>query len=214
MNRITVNLARRPAENLRRTRIVWGGALGVLTALLVVLASTALVGWLGTRQIQAETRGLRAQIAPLEQAAVRERAPLRDAQVRQVLDRAQMFNQLIDRKSVSWTRLFERLEEILPPGVELVSLRPMQRNGDNAVDLRLAGETLGPAIDFVRSLEAAPDFAQARIVGENEISRGETAGAPMAMGPQANAAPPRFQLEVTALYRPQNTPAPAKAVKK
>jgi Tfp pilus assembly protein PilN len=181
----------------------------VLGALFVALAATALVGWLGTRHIQAETDGLRAQIAPLEQTAVRERTPLQDSQVRQVLDRAQMFNQLIDRKSISWTRLFERLEEILPPGVELVSLRPMQRNGDNAVDLRLAGESLGPAIDFVRQLEAASDFTQARIVGENEISRTAAAAAPgAAMGAQ-----PRFQLEVTALYRPQNSPAP-KGVRK
>lgn len=207
MMRLTVNLARRPAENLRRVRVVWGGALAVLGALFVALATTALVGWLSTRHIQAETDGLRAQIAPLEQAAVRERTPLHDPQVRQVLDRAQMFNQLIARKSISWTRLFERLEEILPPGVELVSLRPMQRNGDNAVDLRLAGESLGPAIDFVRRLEASPDFTQARIVGENEISRTGAAG----MAPAA--AQPRFQLEVTALYRPQNSPAPREAKK-
>jgi Tfp pilus assembly protein PilN len=207
MMRLTVNLARRPAENLRRVRVVWGGALAVLGALFVALATTALVGWLSTRHIQAETDGLRAQIAPLEQAAVRERTPLHDPRVRQVLDRAQMFNQLIARKSISWTRLFERLEEILPPGVELVSLRPMQRNGDNAVDLRLAGESLGPAIDFVRRLEASPDFTQARIVGENEISRTGAAGASPA------AAQPRFQLEVTALYRPQNSPAPQEAKK-
>jgi hypothetical protein len=77
----------------------------------------------------------------------------------------------------------------------------MQRNGDNAVDLRLAGESLGPAIEFVRQLEAAPDFTQARIVGENEISRPVSAGAATA------GAQPRFQLEVTALYRPQNSPA-------
>ena len=201
MIRITLNLGRRPPENLRRVRLVWGGALAVLAALLLTLATVALVGWLGTRHIQAQTAALRAAMTPLQAEQERAQAPLRDSQTQAVIARAAFFNQLIDRKSVSWTRLFERLEQIVPPGVELVSLRPLARDGAQAVDVRFASETLPPAIAFVQALENSGDFAAARVERESEA-------APQALGTAAGPnTPPRFQLEVTALYRPQNAAA-------
>lgn len=203
MMRIRVNLGRRPVENLRRVRIVWGGALVILLLAFAGLALTAWLGWRGTRAIQAQTAGLRAQIAPLQLATAQTSAPLRGAGTQAIVARAQFLNQLIDRKSVSWTQLFEQLEQIQPPGVELISLRPLQRNGQNAVDLRFASETLQPAIDFVQSLETSGDFADAVVTRETEAAARTNAG-----GPRNAAAPPRFQLELNALYTP-HAPAPA-----
>jgi len=200
--RITLNLGRRPPENLRRARLVWGGAVAVLAALLLTLASVALVGWFGTRRTQAATAALRAEMAPLQAEQARALAPLRDPQTQAVLARAAFFNQLIDRKSVSWTRLFERLEQIVPPGVELVSLRPLARDGAQAVDIRFASQTLPPAIAFVQALEHSGDFAAARVERESEAAP-PPPGQPAPTG--ANT-PPRFQLEVTALYRPHAAP--------
>ena len=195
MNRITVNLARRPPENLRQVRLLWGSLLGVLLAAFIVLSAIALTGWLGSRGLQAQVSNLRGQMSPLLASRARSEAPLHRPDVRQVLDRADYFNQLIDRKTVSWTRLFERLEQIQPQGVALVSLRPLQRNGARAIDIRFTSDTLAPAIDFVRRLELSGDFADAQVERETEaVRKGTTAGAP---------APPRFQIEVTALYHPR-----------
>ncbi|MGH9488767.1 MAG: hypothetical protein ACRD04_14425 [Terriglobales bacterium] len=203
MMRITVNLGRRPAENLRRVRLVWGGALAVLAVALAALAGTALLGWRGSRRIQAETAALRAQMAPLEMAARNARAPLADARTRAVMAQAQYLNQLIDRKSVSWTELFEELEQIQPPGVELISLRPLQRNGQNAVDLRFASRSFGPALAYVQALENSGDFAEASVERTSEAAgtpgRAQRAGAGEA---------PRFQFELTALYQPQGGQQP------
>ena len=192
MIRITLNLARQPGENLRRVRIVWGGGLALLAAVFLVLSATALVGWLGSRPIQAQTNAVRAQIAALRATAAPD--PATNPATRAGLAQAAYFNQLIDRKSVSWTVLFQRLEQILPPGVELISLRPVVRDGANAIDIRCASDTLAPAIDFVQRLEASPDFTGARVEREAAAER-TTAALPGA------AAPPRIQLELTALYR-------------
>ncbi|MGH9476887.1 MAG: PilN domain-containing protein [Terriglobales bacterium] len=200
MMRITVNLGRRPPENLRRVRIVWGGMLGVLVAALVVLSAIALAGWLGTRHIQAQTAALRDQIAPLQLAEANAKAPLAGPQTVQFLARVRFLNQLIDRKSVSWTGLFERLEQIQPPGVELISLRPLQRNGQNAVDLRFASQTFQPAIDFVQALETSGDFTDAHV---ERASQNQPAPS---RGRGADSAQPRFQFELTALYQPQGDP--------
>ncbi|MGH9415721.1 MAG: hypothetical protein ACRD01_03760 [Terriglobales bacterium] len=201
MIRTTVNLSRHPAENLRRIRLLWGGGLALLLVLFVVLAAAAAVGWFGSRQIQAETAAVHARMGPLLVEQARDQAPLRDPKVQLVIQRSRFLNQLIDRKSISWTLLFERLEQITPPGVELLSLRPQERNGAHAVDIRFASQTLDPAIGFVRALEASDDFAAAQVVRETETV------------PSANAAPgvartnsnaePRFQIEITALYQPR-----------
>ncbi|HEY7838102.1 MAG TPA: hypothetical protein VIC54_05855 [Terriglobales bacterium] len=195
MIRITLNLARQPGENLRRARIVWGGALTVLSALLVLLGIIALVGWRGSRPIQAQTDALGAQIAPLAAEQGRAGAALASSSARIGLDRAAFFNRLIDRKAVSWTQLFERLEQIAPPGIEMVSLRPLIRNGANAVDIRFASETMPPAIEFVTRLENADGFADAQVEHETEAS------APAAGVRAAANAAPRFQIEVSALYQ-------------
>jgi len=192
MIRTTINLARQPAENLRRVRLLWGGGLVAAAALLLVLATISLVGWLGSRPIQAQTDALHAQMAPLLAEQARARAPLSDPQVRAALGQADFFNQLIDRKAISWTLLFERLEQITPDGVELVSLRPLVRDGAQAVDIRFASEQLPPAIAFVHQLESSGDFTDARVERETEATA--------AASPNGSA-PARFQLEVTALYR-------------
>ncbi|MGH9468544.1 MAG: hypothetical protein ACRD1Y_14425 [Terriglobales bacterium] len=201
MMRITVNLARHPAENLRRVRIIWGGVLLLLLIGMGVLGATAWFGWHNTRQVQAQTAALRAQIAPLQLAAEQTSAPLNDAATRDVVARAQFLNQLIARKSVSWTGLFERLEQIQPPGVELISLRPLQRNGQNAVDLRFASDSLAPAIAFVQSLETSGDFSQAVVQRETAAPEG-----PNAARTSRAAQAPRFEIELTALYTPHAGP--------
>ncbi|MGH9413389.1 MAG: hypothetical protein ACRD0Y_06570 [Terriglobales bacterium] len=201
MMRISVNLGRHPLENLRRVRILWGGVLAVLLVVLAALVLTAWIGLRSTRVIQAQTAALRSRIAPLQLATTQTRAPLRSPGTETVLARAHFLNQLIDRKSVSWTELFERLEQIQPPGVELISLRPLQRNGQNAVDLRFASETLQPAIDFVQSLETSGDFADAVVTRETAAPERTDVNRPRGAVP-----PPRFQVELTALYTPQGDP--------
>ncbi|HWG36299.1 MAG TPA: hypothetical protein VN690_01135 [Terriglobales bacterium] len=199
MNRLTLNLARRPGDNLRRVRWVWGGTLAVLLVAFVLLGAIALTGWLGSRPVQRQTDALRAQMIPLQAERSRGEAPLHNPKVRAQLDQAGYINGLIARKSVSWTRLFERLEEIMPPGVELVSLRPLERNGANAVDIRFASDSMPPAINFVQALENSGDFAQARVERETVAARGTV---PSNGSGRGGPPPPKIQLEVTTLYEP------------
>lgn len=194
MIRTTLNLARRPPENVRRLRLLWGGGAALLALLALVLAVVALSGWLAIRPINRQIAAVRSRIAPLQAAVLREQTPLRDPAVRASLAQAAFFNQLIDRKAVSWTLLFQRLERITPPGVALVSLRPLQRNGTDAVDIRFAANQLQPAIAFVQQLESGHGFADAHVERESEAASTPNAA--------AASVPARFQLEVTALYRP------------
>ena len=43
---------------------------------------------------------------------------------RNTRDESQFLNELIERKSFSWTRVLENLEKVMPPRVHLVSISP------------------------------------------------------------------------------------------
>ena len=81
-------------------------------------------------------------------------------------DRAQFLNDLFLRKAFSWTKLFEDLEQVMPPRLHVVSIRP-ERTLDNQLEIKIvvAGESRDRAIELVKqdgnlaTVSANPDRA-------------------------------------------------------
>lgn len=189
MMKFTVNLARRPSENVRRAWVIWGGMLAVLSAILVVLATGTLISAWNNRRIHRQQSEVELRMAPLRRRQLNLDRQLQDPAVRAALSRSQFLNGLIDRKSVSWTHLFERLEKLMPDDLQLVSIRPQQQSGEPAIVLVVASESLDPAIAFVSRLEQAPDFSSAHVVREGR--RDATAEQPT-----------QVRVEIETLYQP------------
>lgn len=87
-----------------------------------------------------------------------------DAQMRlpanaTVLDRSVLFNTLIRRKSVSWTKIFADLETVLPHDVRVIAIRP-QLDGRNrlSLDMTVAALTPDPVTGFIMKLEGSEMF--------------------------------------------------------
>jgi len=196
MMKFTVNLARRPSENLRRAWVVWGGMLAVLSAVLFVLASGVIVSAWNNRRIHRQESEVQHRMAPLRRREQVLDVQLQNPQVKAALAHSQYLNQLIDRKAVSWTRLFERLETLMPADLQLISIRPQKQAGKAGVDMIVGGRTLQPAINFVSHLEAAPDFSSAQVLRE---------------GRNTNTTQPETQVrvEIQADYQPDLDPASA-----
>ena len=122
--RIPINLA---SEPFRRDRPVLL-ATGLGAALLAVVLCGLLYS--DRRRPQRAGRHARAQVNHLNQeltAISTEQARL-DATLRQpanasVLERSLLLNTLVERKSVSWTRIFADLEAVMPPNVRLIQVR-------------------------------------------------------------------------------------------
>ena len=51
----------------------------------------------------------------------------------EVLERSLFLNTLIDRKAISWTKIFEDLEKVMPYNVRLVSVRLPAVDSNNQV---------------------------------------------------------------------------------
>jgi len=157
--RIPINLATEP---MRRDRpiLVASAAVG----LLLCLTLAALVGLMITdRSAMAESRRaidqVQRQLTRTNAAQAQLDAKMRVPENASVLYRSQLFNTLIKRKAVSWTRIFSDLQTVVPYDVRIVSIRPqLNGRGDLSLEMVVASQTPEPVIGFISKLELSSLF--------------------------------------------------------
>jgi type IV pilus assembly protein PilN len=163
--RIPINLASEPFRR-DRAMVVGSAVCAALLACLLgtlsylILAERGRAG--GTRvavqRLSGEVRTMAAQQAKLD-------AVLRQPANASILERSLLLNTLVDRKSVSWTRIFADLEQVLPPNVRVIQVRLPQIDARNQVllDMVIGAQGPGPVIEFLRNLQASPRFGPASV---------------------------------------------------
>jgi type IV pilus assembly protein PilN len=174
--RLDINLATRPYEDAREFWMRWGllvGALGVLTLALLIFAVR---GWTQAGRDRHEIAQLDAQIAERDRERAQDQAILDQAANRSTRDQSQFLNGLIQRKSFSWTRVFEDLERVMPPNLHVVSLRP-ELNDQNQMqlDMKVAGDSRGAFVELVHRMEGSKRFQGAQVVQEGSEPSGVVA---------------------------------------
>ena len=157
--RLPLNLAREPMRRHRPMLIA-----SAAVAVLLSLSLAALISLAITDQHSVEdSRKVLAQVQRQMNKLNAEQAQV-DKQIRlpenaSVLDRSVLFNALIRRKGISWTRIFSDLETVLPYNVRIVSIRPQLNGRDElSLDMVVAAEAPEPVIDFVAKLEGSDVF--------------------------------------------------------
>ena len=87
-------------------------------------------------------------------------ATLREPMNAEVLERSLLLNSLIQRKAISWTRLFADIEGVKPDNVRLIQVSLPQINSRNEVTLNMevAAQSQVPVIEFLKHLEGSPLF--------------------------------------------------------
>lgn len=163
--RIPINLATEP---LRRDRpmivasavcsVLLAGLLGTLVYLIAAERGRAAETRVAVDRLNSEVRTMAAQQAKLD-------AVLRQPSNASVLERSLLLNTLVDRKSVSWTRIFADLEQVLPANVRVIQVRLPQINARNEVllDMVVGAQGPGPVIEFLRNLQSSPRFGPATV---------------------------------------------------
>jgi len=158
--RVPINLA---SEPFRRDRPILVGST-VCAVLLVALLSMLISLIVAERSRARETRiavsRLNAQIRTVAAEETKFDAFLRQPANAEVLERSLLLNQLIERKSISWTKIFADLESVLPHNVKLISVRLPQINTQNEVLLDMVVGVREPEsfIGFLKKLEESPLF--------------------------------------------------------
>ena len=188
--RVDVNLASQPYQDARRFWLRWGGALVALGLLTLILVYSALTGWVSARKDRDLIRQREAQIADRDREKTQAEALLNRPENRSTRDRSQFLNELFQRKSFSWTKVFEDLERVMPPKLHVVSIRP-EMGADAGLNIKLvvAGESRERALELVRKMEASQRFQQTRIDQETSEVR-QTPG-------------DNVQFDISAVYIPE-----------
>jgi type IV pilus assembly protein PilN len=195
--RVDINLATHPYEDARRFWFRWGGALvglGLLTLFLLVMTIN---GWINARKDRHMISQYEAQIAAREQERTNAQALLNLPQNTTTRDRSLFLNDLFQRKSFSWTRVFEDMERVMPPRLHVVSIHPEETLGSELeIKLVVAGDSRDRALDLVSKMEGSQHFRDTYIEEENSDLNGASGG-------------DSVQFHISALYIPDASVSPA-----
>jgi Tfp pilus assembly protein PilN len=203
---IDTNLATRPFYNERAVRLwLMVAALAVGAATVFNVSRVLYYSRSDTTLASAAARDEQ-RVVELRRAAADLRGSVDPRQVDAASSEARRANELIDRRTFSWTALFNQFEATLPPDVRITSVRP--RIGPRGVVLTVTVLARGvPDVDaFMENLEATGAFAELLARDERVLESGQleaaletvyvpaaapapATGAPPATGPSEPAAP-------------------------
>ena len=158
--RIPINLSSEPFRRDRPAIIASFLTGGVLIALLIVQAFLILAERDRAKETREAVNKLDTELRSITAEQGKLDATLREPANASVLERSVFLNTLIDRKSISWTRIFADLESVMPYNVSLVQVRLPQINSRNEVtlDMTVAAEQPGQIIVFLKKLQESPKF--------------------------------------------------------
>lgn len=175
--RIDVNLASKPYEDAHLFWMRWGTGVALLAILSAALLAETVMGFMYAHQDVRMSDQIKAEIAKRNQEQARAEAFLNEPQNRDIRDRSQFLNALIERKAFSWTQAFTDLERIMPARLHVVSIHPeLSEDEGLLIKLTVAGESRDRALDLVRRMEESPRFRQPVINSENAQVNSQTPG--------------------------------------
>jgi type IV pilus assembly protein PilN len=146
--------------------------------LLMATLSMQIVAIRRERHAARDNRGALSQIENQLQLLNRDHDRLA-VQLRQpastaVFERSIFLNQLLQRKGISWTRLFSDLEGVFPPTVRLVAVRPyLTADGGVQLDMVVGSSAPEPVIELIQKLEGSPVFGATALLSSQPPSQND-----------------------------------------
>jgi len=190
---IRTNLATRPFYNERAVRL-WLLLLAVIVVAATIVNVAGIVRYstadteLGTQASRDESRA-----AALRAEAARLRGAVDPRQLAVASTQARLANSLIDRRTFSWTELFNQFEATLPDDVRITAVRPrIDEKRGIVVAISVVARSVDDVDRFMQNLESTGRFADLYSAEDRVDEDG------------------LFESAIEAVYKPQ-PPAPAGA---
>jgi type IV pilus assembly protein PilN len=158
--RIPINLASEPFRRDRAQLAAYSICGVVLTALLAVMTFLIVAERDRAKETRVAVENLNTELRKTTAEQTQLDATLREPANAEVLQRSLLLNALIERKSISWAKIFADLEKVQPNDVRVIQIRLPQINSRNQVSLDMEVGTKDPAqvIKFLENLESSPLF--------------------------------------------------------
>ena len=171
---IRTNLSTRPFYNERAVHI------GLIVLAVIVVLATAYNVTRILRYSSSDTRLAtqasrdEARAADLRQQAARLRASVDPQQVELASAGARQANDLIDRRTFSWTELLNRFETTLPDEVRITSVSPrVDREKGIMLRVNVKARSVEDVQDFMEKLEATGAFKDAQPIQDHFDEQGQ-----------------------------------------
>jgi hypothetical protein len=173
--RIPINLSSEPFRHDRPVLIA-SGVCAVLLAILLGVQVFLITSERGqVKDTRVAVNSMDAQLRAISTEQARLDATLRQPANAEVLQRSVLLNTLVERKSVSWTKIFADLEGVMPNNVRLIQVRLPQIGSQNEVllDMVVGAQSPEPVIDFLKRLQGSPLFGPATVFSSQPPSQNE-----------------------------------------
>ena len=168
------NLATKPFYNERAVH-GWLVAAAIVIAAATAFNVSRVLSYsrsdtrLATQAATDETRA-----GDLRRQAARLRAAIDPKQIEFKAGEARLANELIDRRTFSWTELFNRFETTLPDNVRIVSVRPhLDKERNILLQIRVIARDVDDVGEFIDRLEDAGGFMRILSRDERTNDKGE-----------------------------------------
>lgn len=167
MLRVPLNLASKPFFNNRK----FYAATLLLGLVLVGLSAANLLLYLAHRsqslRLNRELANQTAEAGRLEQEQQEVWARLQRPETEDFLNLVDYLNPLIARRTFSWTRFLNRLEDLVPHQVQIVAITPRIAESEIVVEIFCNARSGADYIEFISRLEADADFYQVNLMTED-----------------------------------------------
>lgn len=158
---IRTNLATRPFYNEQAVRVWLGIAAVVVVGATAFNVSQVLRYSSANTELSVQAAGDDARAGDLRARAARLRSSVDPTQVAAVSVDARQANALIDRRTFSWTELFNRFERTLPDDVRITGVRPaVDRSRNVVLSIGVVARSVEAVDQFMENLDATGAFLQ------------------------------------------------------
>jgi hypothetical protein len=167
--RVPINLSSEPFRRDRPIVLAFGVAAVALAALLIAMSVLIVSERARAKENRIAVDRLNAELRKVAVEQAKYDAFLHQPANAEVLERSLLLNTLVERKSVSWSRIFSDIESVLPYNVKLIQVRLPAINSRNEVllDMVVGAASPEPVIGFLKKLEESPLFGP--VEGHNSL---------------------------------------------
>jgi Tfp pilus assembly protein PilN len=197
------NLATRPFYNERRVHVWLAAAAVLVVGLTIFNVSRVLKYSRADTELATQAARDEARAADLRRQAAQLRASVDPRQLEHASVEARQANDLIDRRTFSWTELLNRFETTLPDDVRITSVRPhVDRRTGTTIEITVVARTTDDVNKFMENLVNTGAFTNVRPIEEHPNDQGQLeasldagyqspGGETPPAKPQRGGAPPR-----------------------
>jgi Tfp pilus assembly protein PilN len=173
MKPISINLASQPFYNTRLYLAAFAGSVALLLIMTVLNIVTLYQSQAAWKHFGDDQAGLQSELRSLDHEMLTLDRELKRRDLAEVGEQSKFANIAIVQRMFSWTLMFNRLEQVMPPTVKLRSLRPTV--DAEGIEFRVVGTAKNASAfaDFEEALLEEPLFSAVYPLSEAVSSTGK-----------------------------------------